>query len=258
MPIGVVGATLISAAVGVGASVYAAKKQSNAAKDALEQQQTQYNQSRRAVTTGIAQARTDLAPYMATGKAALGDVASLYGLTGTGVPTSSTPPPSPGEPDYSKFFSSPDYEFALEQGILALDRSAAARGQLTGGGHLRDLTSFGQGLASQQYGNYFNRLMSLVQGGQSAATAAANAAVGAGTNLANLSMNFGNSAANSTQNQGAAAASGAVGVANALSNLPTNLLYAQYLNNNGGPSSYVPAVAASGAGRGSPNLTYIA
>lgn len=47
--------------------------------------------------------------------------------------------------------SSPMYQFALDQGMNAVNRTAAAKGMLGSGGRLAELTKFGQGLASQQF-----------------------------------------------------------------------------------------------------------
>lgn len=211
MPIGIVGATLIAAGVGAAASIYASNKQSQAAQNALNTQTGMFNT-----------AQAGLAPYRALGDAAAGSIAQLYGF-----PNPTTGAPGSGAADYSAFYKSPDYQFAQQQGTLALERSAAAKGLLNSGGTLKDLTSFGQGLASQQYGNYFNRLASLAGMGQTAAGTGAQTAT-----------SFGQTIGNTQQNLGAAQASGAVGIANALSTLPQNLLYAQYFGQNANPSSY--------------------
>lgn len=82
-----------------------------------------------------------------------------------------------GEPgNFSRFFTSPDYQFRLSEGAKAIERSAAARGGLFSGAAGKALTRFGQDTASQEYGNYFERLMRMMgQGG--AATNAAGGAV---------------------------------------------------------------------------------
>jgi len=54
------------------------------------------------------------------------------------------------------------YKFRFNQGQQALERSAASRGMLNSGNTLAALTDYGQGAASQEYGNEFNRLMSAV------------------------------------------------------------------------------------------------
>lgn len=54
-------------------------------------------------------------------------------------------------------FSDPGYQFRMEQGQKALDRSAAAKGLTMSGAQLKALTEYGQGMGSQEYGNAFNR-----------------------------------------------------------------------------------------------------
>ncbi len=74
--------------------------------------------------------------------------------------------PRPGTPDYSAFLNSPDYEFARAEGTRGIERSAAARGGLASGNTLASLSRFNQGLATQNYGNYVNRLSALAGIGQ--------------------------------------------------------------------------------------------
>jgi hypothetical protein len=121
------------------------------------------------------------------------------------------------------FTQSPDYNFAFNQGMQALERSAAATGTLQSGGQSKAAIEFGQGLASEQYGNYFNRLLGLAQMGQ-------NAAAGQATN----SLSAANSQANTLEAQGTARASGTVGAANAitggLSNIGSSVTQGLVLN----------------------------
>jgi hypothetical protein len=90
--------------------------------------------------------------------------------------------------DLSKTFTAadmeandPGYQFRLQQGQQALERQAAARGGVQGGGLLKDLTEYAQGTASSEYQNAFNRftttqqnnvqnLQKLADAGQTAAT----------------------------------------------------------------------------------------
>lgn len=65
--------------------------------------------------------------------------------------------------DPSSVSTLPGYDFAQEQGVQALDRSAASRGRLNSGRQSKDLLRFGTGLADQTYGN---QLLRLLQGGQ--------------------------------------------------------------------------------------------
>lgn len=70
--------------------------------------------------------------------------------------------------------ATPGYQFQLEEGTKALDRSAAARGMLMSGAQLRRLQEYGQGLADSTFGDYFNRLGVIAGTGQSANQSLAN------------------------------------------------------------------------------------
>lgn len=127
-----------------------------------------------------------------------------------------------------QFEQDPGYAFRLREGLKALDRTAAARGGLLGGNQLRGVTQFGQELASQEYGNAFNRyqaeraarlnpLQSLVGMGQTTAST-----------LAGQAGQLGQSVGANMIGAGNARASGYMGVANALtSGLGQYLNYSQ-------------------------------
>lgn len=75
--------------------------------------------------------------------------------------------------NFDSFFTDPSYQFTRDQGIGAIDASASARGNLFGGGTSTDLARFGAGLASQEYGNYYNRISNAANMGMNAASALA-------------------------------------------------------------------------------------
>lgn len=75
--------------------------------------------------------------------------------------------------------SLPGYQFAQDEGIQALDRSANARHMLSSGRQSKDLLRFGTGLADSTYGSQLARLMGLNQQGMGA-VGAQNATVGQG------------------------------------------------------------------------------
>ena len=111
----------------------------------------------------------------------------------------------------------PGYQFRMEQGTQALDRSASARGGIYSGRAAKDLLRFGQGLGSQEYGAAYNRfqtnrsnklnpLQSLMGAGQTSANQVGQAAQSYGSNAGANIVQAGN-----------ARASGYVGGANALS-----------------------------------------
>jgi hypothetical protein len=56
------------------------------------------------------------------------------------------------------FQTGPGYQFALDQGLDAINRRANAAGMLVGGNANRSAQNYGFGLANQEYGNWQNRL----------------------------------------------------------------------------------------------------
>ena len=60
-------------------------------------------------------------------------------------------------PTAEGIYSDPSYQFRLDEGRKALERSAAGRGVLRTGGTLKDILGWGQNFASQEYGNIFDR-----------------------------------------------------------------------------------------------------
>ena len=89
-------------------------------------------------------------------------------------------------PDYSTFTNSPDYKFNMQEGLRAVEGGAAARGGLYSGATMRALQERGAGIASQQYGNYTNRLAALAGVGQSATNSMAGYGSQASGNIGNL------------------------------------------------------------------------
>lgn len=57
--------------------------------------------------------------------------------------------------------SSPDYQFRMQEGQRALERSASAKGMRNSGGLLRSLVQFGQGQASSAYDAEIQRIMTM-------------------------------------------------------------------------------------------------
>lgn len=65
--------------------------------------------------------------------------------------------------DPSSIADTPGYQWAYNQGLEAVNRTAAAKGLLGSGNRLYDLVNYGQGKASQTYNDTFNQLSSLLQ-----------------------------------------------------------------------------------------------
>lgn len=151
----------IVAAATVAAGAYAANQKKNAAEDAANQASQASALARAQNQYQYEQTQKNLAPFIQGGAQAQNSLAQLLGLGGQA-------------PDYSVLTESPQYQFALQQGQQALDRDAAARGTLFSGAHTKDAMRFGQGLASQQFQNYFNNLSSLASRGENAAAGQGN------------------------------------------------------------------------------------
>ena len=120
----------------------------------------------------------------------------------------------------------PSYQFRLKQGQQALDRSSAARGMGYSGAQMKAAQDYGQGMASTEFGNYYNRLAGLAQGGQQAAGSMAQAGGQYANNASNTFGNLSNAQTSILGQQANARASGYAGQANAITgglNSLTNL-----------------------------------
>lgn len=90
----------------------------------------------------------------------------------------------------TNFQTDPAYQFQMDQGLQALQRTHAAGGSLASGGADADTLKFSQGLADQSYGNYLSRLAPYLQQQQNAAGGIAGAYNGAGNTQASLWNNL--------------------------------------------------------------------
>ena len=110
--------------------------------------------------------------------------------------------PTTGGMEYQGFQASPGYNFALEQGNQGLERQQAARGMRLGGPAMKEAIRYNSGVASQEYGNFYNRLAGLSGTGQTAVN-----------NISAGGQNYANAVSNNNQYAGNAAASGYAGQA---------------------------------------------
>lgn len=145
---------------------------------------------------------------------------------GSGRPATGEGSGERGQPNYDRFLNSPDYQFALDQGIEASNRQAAASGRLRSGGQMKALTRYGQGMASQQLGNYFNRLAAMAGIGQTATSQGVASGQG-----------YANSMSNAIGNAGGAAASGQLYRGNVIGQGFNNLGQTLGYNSGGGGGS---------------------
>lgn len=119
------------------------------------------------------------------------------GIPNAAAPTSTNPVDTSWVDGYSYQPSSPSYQFRVDQGRKAVERSKAASGDFFSGQTLTALNDYGQQSGSQEFENDFRRLGEIAgQGSQDTGT------------TVNVAGNYGNSAANNINNAGAARASG--------------------------------------------------
>jgi hypothetical protein len=155
------GATLAGAAIGAGGSLIAgnmaAKGAKSAANTAADTNLEMFNRN---------EAR--LAPFTSTGTSALSQLAQIFGFgPGGGGPNAAA-----ATAQLSQF---PGFQFGRDQGVQALDRSAASRGLVRSGAQLQDVQKFGTDYAMQQaWAPYISGL-------EYASTLGENAAAGTGT-----------------------------------------------------------------------------
>ncbi len=211
-----------AAVVGAGVSANASKKASDAqvgsTKEAADYQFRQNLQN-----------RSDQAPAIGAGKSAVYKLSSILGLD-PGGPQRPTVEQFIGptgvdwagyhdaernftnqsreyenfkQQDPSEIFKAdPGYQFRMDEGNKAIENAARARGQYFSPSTVKELTRFGQGFASNEFSNVYNRLAGVAGMGQTAG----NTAAASGTNYAN---NVGNLLTGAANARGAASISNA-------------------------------------------------
>ena len=249
---GIETAILGAGALGAGAGVYgssrAASTQARAARDAATAQ-IEAAREAAAAQREMFERQVELqAPFRQAGLTAQNRLMTLLGLEGGQA----------GAPDFGRysrdfgmadFEADPGYGFRMSEGMKAIERSAAARGGLLSGSTLKGVQRFGQDLASNEYGNAYNRfyqmrnaqlnpLQSLLGVGQTGTNVLTNAAGDVGRGVAGAYTAAGNAQATGYTGAGQARASGYVGGANALTGAlqsgMSNYLTANYMR-PGGP-----------------------
>lgn len=135
----IVGGSLISSNSASDAANTAAQASGQASDASIAEQRRQYDLN-----------RADQAPYLAAGTGAVNRLGAGVGAGGEFGTT------MPFNFQYDQN-ADPGTAFRMSEGLKALDRSAAARGGLLSGAALKGIEQYGQGLASQEYQNAFNR-----------------------------------------------------------------------------------------------------
>lgn len=168
----IVASAVVGGVVSSKASSKAAAATTQATDATIAEQRRQYDQT-----------RTDQMPWMDAGKGALNRLQD---------PT-------------ANFTASPGYQFRLSEGQRGVQQSAAARGGAYSGNAMKALNDYNQGMASSEYGNWWNQQAGLAGVGQSSANAVGQFGANASSNIGNALMAGGD-----------ARASGIMGSANSL------------------------------------------
>jgi hypothetical protein len=156
----------------------AAQTQATAAQNALALQREMFEYQK-----GL------LEPYQQAGTAALGRLTGVMGLGGQ----TATGGQQLLEMD-------PGYAFRLGEGMKALERLQAARGNMLSGGAIKAGQRYAQDVASQEYGSAYNRLANIAGLGQTT-----------GAQLGAAGQQFGSAAGETLAQQANALAAGRVG-----------------------------------------------
>lgn len=175
-------------------------------------------------------ARAALSPWVASGTGAVGKITNLLGLgsiatNGGNYNTYGLDPSNAREKQdaaFADFKASPDYEFRMDEGVKALDRSAASRGLLRSGAQQKGIVDFAGNLASGEYGNYLNNLFNAAGMGSQAASSGNSTAAG-------LTAGAGNAIAQGGIARGSAYAAGANALASGISSGVQNAVGGAYL-----------------------------
>jgi hypothetical protein len=231
------GASLAGGLIGASGAKKAAETQAAATREAIAQQRQMFDIQ-----------NEQLRPYRETGYSALSDIASMKPYLTKQF----------GQEDFQAGID-PSYNFRLQQGNLATTNLANRSGGLIGGNALQGLTDYGQGAASQEFQNAFNRFQT--QRGNIYNTLAGIAGIGqtAQKQTSDLAQNVSGNIGQATIGIGNAYAGGQIGAANALSGGFQGAGNAYTLSNmlksqGGAPTNYGITPTNYGIGQNNPDM----
>ena len=160
------------------------------------------------------------------------------------MPAAANDPAAAARGAFDTYRNSDGYQFRFNQGADAINNNYAARGLLQSGAALKELTNYGQGQASNEFGKYLSQL----SGQQGVGLGAVNGLAGVGGNYVNQTSANNDSAASASGNAGLAAA----GQVNNI--LGTGLSAYGYSRGSSYGGGFNPGAATAGAsGAFSPN-----
>jgi len=217
----IIGGSLIGGAVGLYSSSKAASAQESAAQSAAGSADA----SLQAQLEMFYQQREDLEPWREAGKESINKLLEMQRA-------------GPGE-----FEASPGYQFRLEEGQKAMERSAAAGGKLLSGGSLKAAQRYGQDYATNDYDNFLRRYYNRLTPYQSLAGVGQTAVGQSYENQPNY-MSYAAQKGNVALQAGNAQAQGYANMSNivtgGIKSGTENYLLSNYLNNQPGYMNYGP------------------
>lgn len=147
----------VAAAV-VGSAIVGGAIQNNAARKGVKAQENAANKASDTTMAMYEQNREDQAPWRDAGVKSLAELQYQLGL-GDRTPGEHLGEYGSLSRDFtlSDFNRDPGYQFRMDEGRKAIENSAAARGGLLSGTTLKAISKYGQDVASNEYGNAYNR-----------------------------------------------------------------------------------------------------
>jgi hypothetical protein len=236
-----------SAVIGAGAGLVGARAQGKAAKKASEAQAGAAQKASDIQYEQWQQARKDTLPWLRTGEEGLYTLSDLMGIETKDREGVARPPSdrfgylaAPFDP--SKLTDDPGYRFRLGEGEAAINRMASATGDFYSGRRGKELTGYAGDMASQEFGNYFNRqraeksdlynrFAGIAGTGQQAAGQLGQYGMETGRGMASSAIGGGAARASGYYGQGQAKASGYGAVAGAATSGIGNMLYLDMMKN---------------------------
>jgi hypothetical protein len=189
IPIAIVAAGALGAASTAITGSNAADKQAEAAQNAANIQQQEFNTAEQLST-----------PERNLGAGASSLLSQIYGIN----PQTGAVNPGPNNFNWSSFYQTPGFQFALNTGKQAINSGAAASGNMYTPNTQANLGGYASGLASNTYQNYVNSLIQQAGIGANAATQTGNQAVQTGQGVSNSLTNVGQAQAAGTNALGGA------------------------------------------------------
>lgn len=159
-----------------------------------------------------------------TGTQSVGEMQFGGGQTGGYQPSNAlTPAAQNPQQQYQSAFdnyrNSTGYQFRLNQGMNAINSGYAGAGTLQSGAAMKAINDYGQGMASQEFGNYMNALGNQQGIGFSAASAQAGVGQNYANSIGNIAMQNGANQANAALVKSQNTAGAISSVANIAGNL---------------------------------------